>query len=465
MGGSTTEMRVLQPAFGEAMARDRERAGPGGGKLSRGGYGALLGFTVTQVANIERGRQPRPDELAALLRQAPGLAEFTVNQPDDPPRTEVDDRPSVLPPRGDVYALTEDELADYDETTEECVVTVLPAAPTFLTATAELPISFSNSELQTFKRCKRKWWLAWYRHLRLRHEDPVGALAIGTRVHRALEAFYVPDGRTPQDPRGALERVIVEDWTTYVRGMAERGLEPSPEVAKRFGDDTSLERAMVDGYVKWLEETGADQGLRVVEPEAYLEVPFPDVRGRTGVNLIGKIDVRVVREVDGARLFIDHKTAASLTEPVRTLKIDEQMLHYHTLEDLSEGEVGRTDGALYNMLRKVKRSPRAKPPFFDRVEVRHNKHELASFRKRLAGTIEDVLETRAALDAGHDPLMVVYPTPTKNCAWDCPFVPVCPMYDDGSRVEAMVEDYYSAGDPLAHYRGKMIDNDNDKEEK
>src|SRR5690606_37584810 len=112
------------------------------------------------------------------------------------------------------------------------------------------------------------------------------------------------------------------------------------------------ERAMVEGYLQWLAETGVDSGLRVVASETYLEAPL-DVPGvEVEVKLIGKIDVRVVREYDGARLFIDHKTTGSLTEPLKTIRLDPQMLHYHVLEWLSDVEAARCDGALYNMLRK-----------------------------------------------------------------------------------------------------------------
>lgn len=320
----------------------------------------------------------------------------------------------------------------------------------------------SNSELQTYKRCKRKWWLKYHRQLRQRAVNPASALATGTRVHRALAGLYVPDGEPRQDPCDVLERAIVEDWTAYVDGCRQVGQLPDELVTKRFNADNHVERAMVEGYVKWLEETGSDFGLRIVAPETYLEVPF-DLHDDElpAVKLIGKLDVRAVREVDNARLFIDHKTVGSLTEPQSTLLLDEQMLMYHLMEWLSDLESGRCDGALYNMLRKVKRTSAAKPPFFERVEVRHNRHELEAFRRRLIGTTTDLLWTTRQLLDGEDPLVAAYPTPTKQCSWDCEFRAVCPLFDDGSRAEDMINSIYVTQNPLAYYESEETTKTND----
>jgi transcriptional regulator with XRE-family HTH domain len=313
-------------------------------------------------------------------------------------------------------------------------------------------IAVSNSEVQTFKRCRRKWWLSWYRGLAPKFEEPVGAAALGARVHRALRALYVPAGQTPQDPRDALERAITDDWTKLALGYKEQGYDAPPEgVVKRFQDDTALERKMVEGYIEWLAEEGADRGLRVVAPETYVEAKLDIPAIERGVLVIGKLDVRLIRESDGVRLFMDHKTVGDLTSPVKTLHLDEQMLHYHLIEWLQAVEDGRCDGAIYNMLRKVKRTMRANPPFFGRVEVRHNPIELESFKKRLVGTIMQMVRVREQLDAGKDPLAVVYPTPNRNCSWDCDHFAICPLFDDGSRVDDMIASRYREQNPLSYY--------------
>jgi Zierdtviridae exonuclease len=312
----------------------------------------------------------------------------------------------------------------------------------------------SNSELRTFKRCRRKWWLAWYLGLSARVESPTGALAIGQRIHRALREYYVPEGLPRVDPRSALEVFITRDWTTVTQRYEAQSLEIPLELRKKFAAEADLERAMIEGYVQWLTEEGEDADLEVVAPETYLEVDVTDklIPLAKPTKIIGKIDVRVRRRRDKVRRFIDHKSTANFSQLTRTLPLDEQMLHYLLLEFLSteEGEE-RCDAALYNMLRKVKRTATAQPPFYRRITVHHNVRELENYRDRLLATIEDVQLAELGLDNGDSPNRWAYPNPTKDCTWDCPFFQVCPMFDDGSRVEEMLEQYFRKADPLDYY--------------
>lgn len=323
----------------------------------------------------------------------------------------------------------------------------------------------SNSELQTFKRCRRKWWLGWYRKLMLQTEDFTSVRATGTRVHRALAYWYVPDGEKRVDPRDALERVIVDDWTKVARLAQERHTsdEQLGELAVEFAQATNLERAMVEGYVQWLEETGADADLRITASETPLVVDQVVDMGddyrheQREIQFIGLLDVRATRVTDNVNLFVDHKTVGDLNAPVVTLPQNEQMLHYHLMEFLSldDSDV-RCDGALYNMLRRVKRSPRAKPPFYDRIEVRHNKFELESYRRRALAATREILVTIDRLERGEEHLDVVYPSPTPECRWSCDFFAVCNLLDDGSRgVNDMLNALYRPTNPLERYRKQV----------
>ena len=324
----------------------------------------------------------------------------------------------------------------------------------------------SNSELQTFKRCRRKWWLAWYRRLMLQTEDFTSVRATGTRVHRALAYWYVPDGEKRVDPRDALERVIVDDWTKVARLAQERRTsdEQLGELAVEFAQATNLERAMVEGYVQWLEETGADAELRVIASETPLVVDqIVDMGGdyhheQREIQFIGLLDVRAKRTTDNVNLLIDHKTVGDLTAPVVTLPQNEQMLHYMLMEFLSldDSDV-RCDGALYNMMRRVKRSAKAKPPFYDRIEVRHNKFELESYRRRALAATREILVAIDRLERGEEHLDVVYPSPNPTCRFECDFFAVCNLLDDGSRgVNDMLNTLYRSTNPLERYR-KQVD--------
>lgn len=312
---------------------------------------------------------------------------------------------------------------------------------------------FSHSELKTFLRCRRKWWLQYVRRLRKFEVSPVGALQTGTRLHLALQAMYTPGGC--DDPRGVLENAIKADGQAYMEACAKTETPVDDAVLKQLASDADLERAMLEGYVEWLEETGADSGLTIVAAEATVSVPIDRIYGpitQAGfphAEVVGKLDARVVRERDGARLFIDHKTTASLTQPLPTLARDTQMLHYHLLEVVSDPDGERCDGALYNMLRKVKRTKTAKPPFFAREEVRHNDHEIGAYQRRMLQIISDIVEVERDIAAGAP--SIAYPNPTRDCAWDCDFFVLCPMFDDGSRAEDMIADRYRVHDPMQRY--------------
>lgn len=309
----------------------------------------------------------------------------------------------------------------------------------------------SNSEVQSFKDCPRRWWLSYYRGLRPKLESPVGARAVGDRGHRALSFWYVGAGETRTDPRDALERLIVEDWTKLAQAYVEEGV--PDDLAKTFTTEANLERAILEGYVQWVHETGADADYEIVGSERYLEAKLTLVGGEP-VYVVGKLDARVRRLSDGVRLLMDHKFVGDFTRPLRTLHLDEQMLWYMLLEQLQPNEQQPAAGALYNMLRRVKRTPKATPPFYRRVEVHHNDIELASFTRRTRGTLTRLHEVKTELDTTSHPgrhLDIVPPRPTQDCAWKCPFVSVCGMFDDGSRVEDALKTHFIEGDPYTYY--------------
>lgn len=292
----------------------------------------------------------------------------------------------------------------------------------------------SQSESSTFRECRRKWWLGTYRGLQSRQVRLTGPLALGTRLHNALELYYTADA----DLLETHALLVQQDRDRLVlEGQLETDLDKEAE----------LGRVMLDGYLEWLTETGADNNTEVISAEEVLSVPLLD----GAVEMVGKLDMRVRRELDGVRLFVDHKTAANISDITKIAAISEQFLQYHLLENLKEGEETRCDGGVYNILRKSKRTATAKGPFYHREEVRHNRLQLDSYWRRFHGIVRDILHTRAELDAGGDPMYWAYPTPTKDCSWKCPFYSVCPLFDDGSAAEEMLDMYYTEGDPYARY--------------
>ena len=152
-------------------------------------------------------------------------------------------------------------------------------------------------------------------------------------------------------------------------------------------------------------------------------------------------------------MFRDFKTVGgSFVQFAATAHLNEQILTYMMLEAAkSEGTGERSDGGLFTLLKKVKRTANAKPPFYEQFEVRHNIFTMRAFWTRIHGTITDLMRTKTALDSGESHLAVAYPRPSQDCTWKCPFFAVCPLMDDGSAAEGMITNLFEVADPYAYY--------------
>jgi RecB family exonuclease len=295
--------------------------------------------------------------------------------------------------------------------------------------------TLSNSEIQTFKDCRRKWWLSYYRRLKPKQQKFTGPLALGSRIHEALDQYY--SNGTP----------LLEVHSKLIE--ADREL-----LAQDFRDPTELDaeadlgRIMLEGYLQWIEEEGIDSELEMISTEEILNMPMFD----GSVELQGKIDMRVRRKGDGVRMFRDFKTVGgTFSQFASTAHMNEQILTYMLLEQHKNGEGERSEGGIFTLLRKVKRTANAKPPFYDQFEVRHNIFSMRSFWQRIHATVADLMKVKTSLDEGTAHQAVAYPRPSADCTWKCPFFSVCPMFDDGSAVEQAIDELYEVSDPYAYY--------------
>jgi hypothetical protein len=131
--------------------------------------------------------------------------------------------------------------------------------------------------------------------------------------------------------------------------------------------------------------------------------------------------------------------------------MNEQVMTYMLLEATKADESNRSEGGIFTMLKKVRRTASAKPPFYDQIEIRHNVFTLRSFWNRIHGAIGDLMRVRTALDAGEAHSFVAYPTASRDCKWKCQFFAICPMFDDGSAAEQALSEMYEESDPYAYY--------------
>jgi len=304
-------------------------------------------------------------------------------------------------------------------------------------------ITISNSEIQTFKDCRRKWWLSYYRGLRPKEQKMVGPLALGSRIHAALDAYY-----SKNVPLLEAHAKLVE----VDKGLAQAQFQDTTELES----EAELGRIMLEGYLQWVEENGIDAELDMISTEETIRMPLFDGR----VELQGKLDMRVRRKGDGVRMFRDFKTVGgSFTEFASLAHMNEQVLTYMMLEAAQNKEGERSEGGIFTMLKKVKRTANARPPFFDQVEVRHNTFTLRSFWNRIHGTISDLLRVKDGLDEGGDHQLLAYPRPSRECKWKCQFFAVCPLLDDGSAAEQAISEMYEVQDPYKYYKTETKGNE------
>jgi hypothetical protein len=456
-------------------------------KLSRADFGQLCGLTASKIWRIETKDEFKPGEIATLndafkfiIKIEPGklspLPDFfsddltfniTPDTTDFPAMTVKKGGLKWPVPASDAWAAPTDivgqkmtfEFTDVDLKTAEILlgetidVGPVTVAPTFDYDTTRY---ISHSEIVTFQDCKRKWWLSWHRGLRPATESPVGALAMGTRVHKALEFHYPVNPAFAVDPRDMIENLIVKDWTVLSDHYTAQGEVIPPEVKKKFETEAKMQRVMIEGYLAWAEEEGTDALYETIQPEKFVESTNHSswFDGRE-LHLVGRIDRLVKRLSDGAILFEDFKTAASIPALVKMLPINTQMKHYLMLlnntTDWKEFG-GHIAGALYTILRKSMQTVTATPPFYARVEVHHNIIEQANYSTVVKGIIDEIEQVEKLLDVSigtHQE--IVPPRPSNDCSWKCPFFQACPMFDDGSAVESMLENHFVSGKALDYY--------------
>lgn len=285
-----------------------------------------------------------------------------------------------------------------------------------------------QSEIKKFKRCRRSWMLGYHQQLQKKQEFVVeGIRELGTLVHLGLEHYYgfseMPD------------LTLDAEWALLDEASRERAL-----------GNYSLARIMLQGYVQHVEDQGLDAGWTILSTERQIEYPFGTILGDE-IILTGKIDMEIMDEY-GVPRFVDHKTVQSF-DIGRQLSVDDQLLTYAVLRRMEGIEFS---GAIYNMLRKVKRTGTAKPPFYDRLPVTFNDTQLNNHYATLHGVLTDLVSVSQRLENGESQQTAAYTNPNRDCGWDCDFIGACAMMSDGSDFQGYLNTYFEKRDTLTPER-------------
>ena len=259
-----------------------------------------------------------------------------------------------------------------------------------------MTLGISNSEISMFKRCPRRWLVEYYYGFLPANPSPAGSRNIGIRWHTALEAKYGYD----LDPGYVLD---------ILYGLA---IEENGDRETDLRKDHELSKIMMEGYLDWVAEEGVDAGLKVVEPEAEVQVPLPGWEGI--VNLRAKLDQVVLDESTGFYSFLDHKTADNF-ERAELIELDPQMLTYSLIAWLAtQGTVPQigsapairegvplVNGGIVRTARRVKRTKTAKPPYFQNYLFRHSPERLAAHLLTTQKVVAEIMDARRQLDTGY----------------------------------------------------------------
>lgn len=314
-------------------------------------------------------------------------------------------------------------------------------------------LAVSNSEIFAAQRCWRNWYLTYYLGMVPTQEVPVGNRQLGTRVHTALEGLYGYD----LDPLMILQILY------------RAAIEAFPEYEEELLKERTYAEAMVDGYIMWLAEEGADADQRVVATETDMVVPIP---GYDSVLLRSRMDQVFQRISDGALGFMDYKTGSNF-EKHETLERNPQMKTYALVQRIkARMEPGQPliMGGQITSLRRVLRTARSTPPYYRRDQFWYNDEQLDAHELKIIKVVQDILEVRAKLDIARDRGMPLPdfnrlqryelpPTPIDgDCDWRCPFTQLCPMMDDGSDWTGVLlqSGRWKQADPYEYYRNDAM---------
>lgn len=272
-------------------------------------------------------------------------------------------------------------------------------------------------------------------------ESAAGVMHLGIAIHFSLEAYYGHE----IDPLGALK------WE-YDSVIAEHPLE-EVLLAKEY----ELAKVMLEGYLDWVSAEGFDAAVDVIGTEMPVQHDVTVPGTTDAVTIRGRFDQLVRRKSDGRIVIRDFKTVGGMMKG-QTLRLSSQMKFYTLVQSLAAREKGEqmAAGGEYLLIMRSKRTDRAHPPFYSRVEVPVNRHDLNAQYMQTLEIVREIEEARKQLDAGVDHHRVAYPHFTDACSYSCQFLQLCGIMDDGSRWEDKVKADFVRQDTLSYYSDDKI---------
>jgi RecB family exonuclease len=278
-------------------------------------------------------------------------------------------------------------------------------------------IPITHSEIQAFLDCRRAW--SW-RNVHEYHEPPRydGALALGSRVHKAIELMRTDPSRTALEHFTELARVDVAALEALVRD----GTRPEWQLDQLY-EDIVVGRNCVTAYLEWIADEDPYKGYTLEAVERTLEAPI--LGGR--IVLRGKADA-IWRRDDGMGLLLeDYKTSGNFTGGQRELLERSYQHHVYIalLQLLEPGE--HMIKAQYTILKKYKDLSRITAKPVEAFPVPGTLRSGPNKVRQIENIAKEMLRAIEMLDVEGAALM--YPTPSSSCRW-CEYKQPCEVVDE-----------------------------------
>ncbi len=333
------------------------------------------------------------------------------------------------------------------------------------------PTGLSQSEIAQWYRCRRKWLIEQFWGFLPAEQNPTGPRMLGIRMAAAMEAHYDPRPEYHFEPGFVLD-------VLYGVAVAEY-----PDAEEDLRAEHELARIMADGYLKHAADEGWDAGLTVVQTEAQVRVPLPGFEGY--VDLRAKMDRVALDQDTGLLYFIDDKTSADFKRDDQ-LSEDPQMRFYSLIQWLASGQpppmLGQPVmiddrmplvlGGEIRTLRRVKRSPKSKPPYYGKARFSHTPDQMAATLANVQQAAREILTARQQLEDAYarggriEQINWLQQTTCRpnwilrDCSWSCPHSSgLCQMMNQGTNwADQLVSSgRYVRGDAYARYETGPLD--------
>lgn len=227
-----------------------------------------------------------------------------------------------------------------------------------------------QSDLKQWMTDRRDFYFGVFENLEPVQQRFSETATIGTFVHEGMKAHY---RQSKTSPIAAIGKAAKEE------------IKKSPILQNEFIAAADFARIIFEGYQEWLAEEAMDQGFKTLQVEERITMligTFYDIE----VYVSGQVDL-VMQDYDDLIWILDHKTVDKFTTIMATLPVDFQGQTYDALLR----SVGiEAVGFKHNQLKRVKRTTRAVPPFYNRESVTFNEQQRKTHMWHLQGIAAEI---------------------------------------------------------------------------